>query len=598
MKKLFLFIICITVASFAQDKNKMQKEVQQYLNEYNKTYQVLLKDYNEAEWKLNTYIVEEDTLSSAAARVANENFAKFTGSKENIEKSTKYLKEKDKLTDLQVRQLNAILYAAGSFPQTIPDIVSARIKAEKLQVEKLFGYDFKVDGKSITANDIDEGLMNSTNVDERLKLWNSSKEVGKGLKDGLANLQQLRNKSVQALGYKDFFSYQVAEYGMSSEEMLKINQDMIKEIWPLYRELHTWARYYLAEKYKQEVPDMLPAQWLPNRWGQEWNGMIKVEGLDIDPVLKTKSAEWIVKEGEKFYISLGFDPLPQTFWKKSSLYPLSADSKIKKNNHASAWHIDNANDLRSLMSVEPNTAWWGTALHELGHIYYFMSYSNENVPIILRTGANRAYHEAIGSLIGLAAIQKPFLTNLGLLEKDSKSDEMLGLLNEALDYIVFTPFSAGVMTEFEYDLYANNLPKDQYNAKWWELVRKYQGIVPPSERGEEYCDAATKTHINDDAGQYYDYALSNLLLFQFHDYISKKILKQDPHATNYWGNKEIGEFLYNMMKPGMSVDWREHLRNTIGEDMSAKAMMDYFAPLYDYLKKVNEGRKYTLPEAI
>jgi peptidyl-dipeptidase A len=154
------------------------------------------------------------------------------------------------------------------------------------------------------------------------------------------------------------------------------------------------------------------------------------------------------------------------------------------------------------------------------------------------------------------------------------------------------------MAEFEYELYANNLPKDQYNSKWWEIVEKYQGIIPPYERGEEYCDAATKTHINNDPAQYYDYAISNVLLFQFHDHIATKILKQNPRATNYYGSKETGKFLHDLMYPGASVDWREHLKKSIGSEMSAKAMVDYFAPLMDWLKKENAGRIHSLPENI
>jgi len=149
---------------------------------------------------------------------------------------------------------------------------------------------------------------------------------------------------------------------------------------------------------------------------------------------------------------------------------------------------------------------------------------------------------------------------------------------------------------FEHDLYADNLPADQLNKRWWELAAQYQGIAPPTERGEEYCDAATKTHINDDPAQYYDYALSYILLFQIHDHIAKDILHEDPHATNYYGNKEVGKFIADIMKPGASKDWREVLKEKTGSDLSAKAMLDYFSPLMDYLKKENKGRKYTLPE--
>jgi peptidyl-dipeptidase A len=183
-----------------------------------------------------------------------------------------------------------------------------------------------------------------------------------------------------------------------------------------------------------------------------------------------------------------------------------------------------------------------------------------------------------------------------LLAGDGQADETQALLKEALNYIIFIPWSAGTMTQFEYELYAKNLPKDQYNRRWWEMVKKYQGIEPPNERGEEYCDAATKTHITDDAAQYYDYALSFILLYQLHDHIATKILKQDPHATNYYGNQEVGRFLDEIMRPGSSRDWREVLREKTGEDLSAKAMLRYFEPLMEYLKKENAGREHTLED--
>jgi peptidyl-dipeptidase A len=324
--------------------------------------------------------------------------------------------------------------------------------------------------------------------------------------------------------------------------------------------------------------------------------MVEVEGLNVDDALKAKTARWVVEQAEQFYISLGFPALPKSFYEKSSLYPLPADAPYKKNTHASAWHLDLQQDVRSLMSVEPNAEWYETAHHELGHIYYYISYTNPQVPPLLREGANRGYHEAIGTLIGLAATQRPFLEARGLVSPGAKVDEMQALLREALNYVAYMPFATGTMTRFEYDLYENNLPKDEYNKRWWELAQKYQGVVPPGPRGEEYCDACTKTHINDDAAQYYDYAIANVLLFQLHDHIARKILKQDPHATNYYGSRAVGDFLRKIMSPGSSRDWRAVLKEATGEDLSAKAMLRYFEPLMDYLKKANAGRKYTLPE--
>jgi peptidyl-dipeptidase A len=577
-------------------KSDVQDEVQTFLNSYNKDYQKYMYAWNKGEWALNTKIVEGDTVTSKLARDAAEQYAKFTGSKENIESATKYLQSKDELTELQIRQLQRVLYLAANNPETVNEIVKEKIKADTRQTELLYGFDFKLNGRSITTNEIDELLNTETDVEQRLKVWEASKDVGKVLKDGLGNLRNLRNQSVQALGYDDFFAYQVSDYGMTVDEMREVCNGMIKDIWPLYRELHTWARYTLAEKYNKDVPEMLPAHWLPNRWGQDWTAIVNTEGLNLDDKLEEYSAEWIVKKGEDFYVSLGFEKLPQTFWELSSLYPAPPDAGYKKNNHASAWHMDLDKDVRSLMSVIPNTRWWSTSLHELGHIYYFLAYSNPDVPNLLREGANRGYHEAIGSMIGLASLQQPFLEGMGLMPENTKVDETKALLNEALEYIVFIPWSAGVMTEFEYELYSENLPKDKFNKRWWNLKRKYQGIVAPYERSEEYCDASSKTHINNDTAQYYDYAISYILLFQLHDYISKQILKQDQHATNYYGNKEAGKFLMDLMKPGASVDWRELLKKSIGSDMSAKPMVDYFSPLMDYLKKENEGRTYTLRE--
>ncbi len=595
---LLIFFYSLVIFSCSTEKNNsnLQQQAQTYLDAYNKQYQSLNYTDALAQWKLNTRIVKGDTISQHLADEADKVLAKYTGSKANIDSAKKYLGIKEQLTPLQVRQFEVILFNAGNNPEIAGTIVNRRIEATNAQTSALYGFTYTIDGKQVTTGDIDDILQTSNELNQRLKAWQASKEVGKTLKVGLDSLQQLRNESVTPLGYKDFFDYNAKEYGMSEDDIIQLTHQFITEAWPLYRELHTWARYELAEKYHQPVPDYLPAHWLPNRWGQDWSELVDVKGLSIDSVLKSHGAEWMAHESEKFYESIGFDSLPAPFWQNSSLYPVPADSPFTKNNHASAWHIDLDKDVRSLQSITPTTDYWSTVLHEYGHIYYYLTYSNPDVPLILRNGANRGYHEAFGTMMGLASLQKPFLENLGMIQKGVQTNDTLKLLKEALDYIVHIPWGSGVMTEFEYDLYAKKIPEDEYNKTWWDLVKKYQGIVPATERGEEYCDAATKTHINDDPAQYYDYSIANILLFQFHTFIADSILHQDPHATNYWGSKGVGDFLKAVMKTGASVDWRQHLQETIHSDMSAKPMVDYFAPLMDYLKRVNAGRKYTLPE--
>ncbi len=603
--KLFFFaciislaiIACNTTTTTSTADPVLQKNAQAFLDSFNTEYVKLSAVYSEAQWASNTKIMEGDSTNAIAQQEAGQAYSDFVGSNTVIDKVQGFLKEKDKLTPVQVKQMEVILYNAGNYTQKAADAVKARIKAETDQTAKLYGFNYAIDGKPVTTNNIDSILRVETDINKRLKAWNTSKEVGKNLKQGLVQLRELRNKVVQSLGYHDFFTYQVSEYGMTSEEMINLCKQINRELHPLFRELHTYARYELAKKYKQTtVPDYLPAHWAPNRWSQDWSSMVAVEGINLDSILGKKSPEWIMQEGEAFYKGLGYPALPQSFWQKSSLYPLPPGTSYKKNNHASAWHMDYQQDVRSLMSVEANTEWFETVHHELGHVYYYVNYTNDSVPPVLRKGANRAFHEAMGSMIGMAAMQKPFLQGKGLIAQGIKSDDTQKLLQEALNYIVFIPFATGTMAEFEHDLYKNNLPVDQFNKRWWELAKKYQGIEPPNTRGEEYCDAATKTHINDDAAQYYDYALSYVILFQMHDYIATKILKQDPHATNYFGNQAVGKFLAGIMRKGATEDWRKVLKDATGQEISAKAMVNYFEPLTNYLKEVNKGRNYTLSE--
>ena len=595
---LVLFGGCATMnhSHESTSKDALRQKVDTFLHDYTRTYQKLYYEASLAEWASNTRIVEGDNTNAERTKAAKRKLAAFTGSRKNIEAAKAFLARRDALTPLQVRQLERILYMAADNPEIAADAVRERIAVETEAVEKLFGFRFHLDDREVTANDLDRILEKSRDLVERKSAWIASKEVGVVLRPYMPKLQQLRNQTVRALGYSDFFNYQVSEYGMTSEAMLNLMKKLLRDIWPLYRELHTYIRYELAKRYNEPVPDYIPAHWLPNRWGQDWSALVNIRGMNLDDALAKHTAEWVVRQAERFYISIGFPPLPDTFWERSSLYPVPPGAGYTKNNHASAWHLDLDKDVRSLMSVEPNTRWYETTHHELGHIYYFLAYSRPEVPILLRDGANRAFHEAMGSLMGLAAMQPRFVKTVGLSTGDSPPDPIQTMLKEALNYVVFIPWSAGVMTWWEYDFYARELKPEAYNERWWTYKRRFQGIVPPGERGLDVCDPATKTHIIDDPAQYYDYALSYVLLFQMHDYIARELLQEDPHDTNYFGRKEIGTFLKKIMEPGATVDWQVLLKKTMGRELSAEPMLRYFEPLMKWLKEQNRGRRYTLPE--
>jgi peptidyl-dipeptidase A len=574
-----------------------------FLERFERGYRHYSTLANEAEWLSNTRIVEGDDTNAKRTDAAKKALAEGNGAIAVIESCSFLLARKAELEPLQVRQLEAILYLAADKPATAKELVEQRIAAETRQVEKLFGYTFRLDGQEVTTNDLDEILKKETDLERRRRAWEASKEVGRGLKDGLAELQRLRNGTVRGLGYPDFFSYMVSEYGMTTEEMLALNERFLRELRPLYRELHTYWRHELARRYGAPVPELIPAHWLPNRWSQDWSALLEVPGVDLDAALASRPPEWLVEQAERFYISLGFPELPQSFWEKSSLYPLPPGAAWKKNNHASAWHVDLDRDVRSLMSVVSNSEWYETTHHELGHIYYYVCYSNADVPHVLRTGANRAFHEAVGSMMGLAAMQPRFVAAVGLSAGappqgagGARPDPIQLLHKEALNYVVFMPWSSGVMTHFEQELYGQELPMERWNRRWWEMVAKYQGVAPPTPRGEEYCDAATKTHVNDDPAGYYDYALSFAILFQLHEHVARNLLREDPHDTNYFGRRDVGDFLRSLLTPGASVDWRRLMREKLGQEISAEPMLRYFEPLQEWLREQNRGREHALPE--
>ena len=592
-----LFACADSPAGPLPPQNAAQRQAEAFLSQYSVEFQRRQTAWNEAEWAANTHIVEGDESRVQAAQAARTAYTAFTGAQANIQSASALLAtHSDELQPLQIRQLERVMYYAAANPEPAKEAVAQLIAKEGPHIQKLYGFEFRLHGQPITPNEIDEKLRSSTDLAERQAVWEASKEVGVVLKDGLAELRDLRNAVVRPLGYRNFWGYQVSDYGMTVAEMQALLDRINRELRPLYRELHTWARYELARRYQQPVPDLLPAHWLPNRWAQDWSALVQVEGADLDAALAGKNAEWVVRQGEEFYVSMGFPPLPETFWTKSSLYPVAKDAGYKKNTHASAWHLNLDHDVRSLMSVEPNAEWYETSHHELGHIYYYLSYSRPEVPLLCREGANRAFHEAVGSLMGLAAMQQPFLIGRGVLPAGTRVDQMQLLLREALSQVVFIPFSAGTMSGFERALYAENLPADQFNAKWWELAAKYQGIQPPAPRGVQYADALSKTHVNDDPAQYYDYALSYVILLQLHEYIAREILEEDPRATNYYGREDVGDFLRSILEPGSTVHWQALLKQATGSDLSAEPMLRYFAPLLEWLQDQNEGRKYTLPE--
>lgn len=568
-------------------------DVAGFLAAYNDEYRRL--------WTLSegAKFAAEADLSEAGAQAgiaAGRELAAYVGSAVVID-NLRAMRGRPDVTPLQQRQLDAAWRLAARYPATAGETLSELVAAEARAIDTLYapGWSLRRPGREpqpVTSEDLDQLVAGSRDLELRRAAWESSKDVGARLRDQLIELQDLRNNIARGMGYSSYFAMQTEDYGLSPDEMLALMDELLAGIMPLYRQLHCWARHELAARYGAPVPARLPAHWLDNRYGQAWPGI--VEGVDLDPLLAGRQPSWLVEQAEGFCVSLGFPALPAGFWTASDLFALPPDAPRRKNPLASAWHVDLDQDVRALMSVRADFESFATAHHELGRIHYFLAYSRPEVPYVLRTGANRAFPEGIATLFDLAAGQVPYLEQAGLLATGQAPDGIRRLLHEALTGpVVFLPFACGTMTHWEHDLYEKELPSHLYNARWWEYAARYQGIEPPTPRGEEWCDAATKTHVIDDPAQYYDFALSEVILHQLHRYICREILRQDVRAANYHGSRQTGDYLESILRLGATRDWAQVMREATGEELSSAALLEYFAPLQAWLEQENAGRDVT-----
>ncbi|MFO7653635.1 MAG: M2 family metallopeptidase [Candidatus Krumholzibacteriia bacterium] len=568
-----------------------QADLDGFLADYNARYQQLWTAREHAAWLASTDV---GARSSERRVEAAQALAEFAGDARVIEQLRRW-RHRAGVPELAARQIETAWQLAAHHPATLPDTVAALLRAEAVQADSLLAHEWwlRLPGavpRRIEPATIDSLLAISSDLPTRQAAWECSKQAGASLRPGLVRLRGLRNAVAQEMGYPSFFDLEAAGYGLTGAEMVALCDSVLARIMPLYEQLHTWARHELARRYEVVPPRLIPAHWLADRRAQSWPDL--VGGVDRDALFADVTPSWIVEQAEQFYGSLGFEPLPPRFWSDSDLFPVPPDAGRQKNARASAWHVDLDRDVRVLMSVRNDFRSFGTAHRELGHVYDFLAYAREDVPPILRRGANRAFHEGIGSLVELVATRAPHLRELGLLDAADATDEVRWLLNEALmGPVVFLPFACGTMTHWEYDLYAADLPAETLNARWWEHAAHFQGIAPPAPRGEVLCDPATMIRVDGEPARDQDHALGEVLLHQLHRYICREILGQDVRAASYRGRPEVGRYLETILRLRATRDWKQVLHDATGEDLSAEALVEYFAPLQTWLEAQNAGRE-------
>ncbi len=568
-----------------------EREARAFLEIVTGLYQPVARVAAEAAWQAS---VDVSPIRTAEREGTEKSAAALVGSRLIIDRARALLALERRLDPLTARQLRRLLLTAAESPGSLPEVVASRFEGEARQARLLEDFTFCLDpappavadaapaagrrcARPTTLARIDEILRRSTSLEERARAWNASKEVGAALKPGLHRLVELRNQIAREVGYSSFFALQVADYGMTVPEMSALLDATLLATAPLYEGLHCWARQTLAKRFGQPLPRLLPAHWLANRWAQSWPGV--VENADLDPLFAGRNPESLARQAEEFFVGLGFARLPEAFWQRSDLFPLPPGATRRKSGQAAVWHIDGEQDVRALMSIEPGQHWFGAAHHEVAHAYYYLAYARPEVPFLLRTGANRAFHEAVGELARLASLSTPYLRRVGILRGSDEPESTSWLLSAAMDAIVFLPFAAGTVTSFERDLYEGGLPMDQWQDRWWQHVERHQGVAPPGLRSDELCDACTKSQLSDHPARYYDYAIATLVKFQLHDHICRKLLRQDVRACDYGSSKVVGDFLRTLMGVGATRDWRRLIKDTTGEEIGPRALVEFFTPL-------------------
>lgn len=457
-------------------------------------------------------------------------------------------------------------------------------------------------GKEINGSDIEAEMGTNRNPAELKEMWTSWHDnVGKPMGKDYARMVEIANDGAKELGFKDVGAMWRSGYDMPADDFAALTDKLWLEVKPLYDELHTYTRNKLNAKYGDAVqPKTGPirADLLGNMWAQEWGGIYDIVapagsgdiGYDIGDLLKAKGIDEIgmVKIGEGFFSSLGFDPLPKSFYERSQfLKPRDREVVC----HASAWDIDNVDDLRIKMCIKVNTDDFVTIHHELGHNYYQRAYNKQSY--LHLNGANDGFHEAIGDAIALS-ITPEYLVQIGLLDKDKvpSADKDTGLLlRQAMDKVAFLPFGL-LVDKWRWGVFNGTITPANYNKGWTDLRRQYQGIVPPSERTADNFDPGAKYHIPGNT-PYTRYFLARILQFQFYKAACDAAGWKGPlHRCSFYGNKDVGTKLNAMLEMGASKPWPDALQAFTGSrEMSGKAMLEYFKPLMEWLKKQNKGAK-------
>jgi peptidyl-dipeptidase A len=549
-----------------------------------------------AQWVNNTYITDDsDALAAHFGTIGTEMGVRYANEAAKFNEVAGL--------DYDTRRKLDILRGGLVLPAPTTPGAAAELNTIATRLNSAYGKGRgTLNGKVMTGNDLEEKMGTSRNPAELKEMWTSwHTNVGAPMRQDYARLVEIANQGAKELGYADVGAMWRSGYDMPADEFAALTDKLWNQVKPLYDELHCFTRAKLNAKYGDAVqPKTGPirADLLGNMWAQEWGNIYDVVapkgagdiGYDLTDLLVAKKYDPVkmVRTGEGFYTSLGLAPLPESFWQRSMI---TAPRDREVVCHASAWNVDNKDDLRIKMCTKVNADDFVTIHHELGHNYYQRAYNQQ--PFLYMNGANDGFHEAIGDFVALS-VTPDYLVNLGLLEKSKvpSADKDTGLLlRQAMDKVAFLPFGL-LVDKWRWGVFSGQIPATAYNKGWNDLRLQYQGITPPVERTEAQFDPGAKYHIPGNT-PYARYFLARILQFQFYKAACEQAGWKGPlHRCSFYGNKEVGQRLNAMLQMGASKPWPEALQAFTGtREMSGDAMIEYFRPLMSWLQEQNRGRQ-------
>jgi peptidyl-dipeptidase A len=565
----------------------------QFVERLNRELTELGREQAAAGWAYATFInMDTEFLNAKATERGLEYFSNA------VEAAKQY--ENQKLSPATARTL-LLLKLGVAAPAPKDPAKRAELAAITSKMEGMYGaakYCPKGPESCKDQEQLTDVIANSRNYDELTEAWTGWHSTARPLRKEYVRFVELANEGAGELGFKDLGAMWRSGYDMPPDDFTKEAARLWGQVKPLYDSLHCYVRGKLQKTYgKDRVPDgkPIPAHLLGNMWAQQWGEIYPlvepyhgVTDLDISGALKKQKYDAVrmTQSAEAFYVSLGFPKLPQTFWERSLLTkPRDRDVQC----HASAWHMDGKEDVRIKQCIEPTQEHLRTVYHELGHLFYDLSYNQQ--PYMFQGAAHDGFHEAIGDTVNLS-MTPSYLHQIGLIGDVKRSPE--ATINQqmqlALDKVAFLPFGK-LIDEWRWRVFAGEVKPENYNAAWWQLREQYQGVGAPVARTEEDFDPGAKYHVPANTS-YTRYFLSYILQFQFHRALCEAAGNKGPlYECSVYGNTEAGKRFREMLALGQSQPWQDTLEKLTGtRQMDASAILDYFAPLQAWLKEQNQGQ--------